>query len=209
MANMTPPRWLEWAREIQALAQSGHHYSENDYQRERFDRLTEIAAEISGEYSKLEYPALVGAFRAPIGYATPRVDVRAAVFQNGKLLMVQERMDYGWTLPGGWMDVGNVPSQAAERETLEEAGFIVKARKIIGVYDGNRVPPLELFHAIKLVYLCDLIGGEARPSRETSEVSFFGKDEIPTTLSGERTKRRHIADAFATLTNPEAPTVFD
>jgi ADP-ribose pyrophosphatase YjhB (NUDIX family) len=209
MDNIHPPRWLEWAREIQALAQSGRHYAENDYQRERFDRLTEIAAEIVSEYSKLEYPTLVDAFRAPIGYATPHVDVRAVVFRDTKLLMVRERLDNNWTLPGGWVDVGNIPSQAAERETLEEAGYVVKARKIIGVYDGNRVAPLELFHAIKLVYLCELIGGDARPSRETSEVAFFGKNEIPVVFSGERTKLRHIDDAFVTLDNPNAPTVVD
>lgn len=209
MDKIPPPRWLEWAREIQALAQSGRHYAENDYQRERFERLTEIAAEIMSECADLEYPTLLGAFRAPLGYATPRVDVRSVVFKDGKLLMVRERLDNGWTLPGGWVDVGNVPSQAAERETLEEAGYIVKARKIIGVYDGNRVPPLEIFHAIKLVYWCDLVGGQPQSSRETSEVAFFGKDEIPGTLSGERTRPRHIADAFAILSNPGLPTVFD
>lgn len=209
MDRVTPPRWLEWAREIQALAQSGRHYAENDYQRERFERLTEISAEIVSQCTGLEYPRVLDAFQIPLGYATPHVDVRAVVFKDEKLLMVRERLDSRWTLPGGWIDVGNVPSQAAERETLEEAGYIVKARKIIGVYDGNRVPPLEVFHAIKLVYWCDLVGGESRPSRETSEVAFFGKDEIPSALSGERTKPRHIAAAFAMLSNPDLPTVFD
>lgn len=209
MYDHPPPRWLEWAREIQALAQTGHHYSEDDYHRLRYSRLMEIAAEIVSEYSSLDYPLLIGSFRAQIGYATPRVDVRGAVFKDGKLLLVRERADGGWTLPGGWADVGDVPSQAAEREVWEEAGFRVKACRVIGVYDANRNRPLELFHAFKIVFLCDLISGEARPSDETSEVNFYGQDEIPIVLSGERTQVRHILDAFACLEKPDLPTVFD
>jgi ADP-ribose pyrophosphatase YjhB (NUDIX family) len=112
-------------------------------------------------------------------------------------------------MPGGWADVGDVPSQAAEREVLEEAGFEVKARKVIGVYDANRTGPLEIFHAFKIVFLCELIGGEPRPSIETSEVGFFGIEEIPLVLSGERTRPRHISDAFSALADPNFPTVFD
>jgi ADP-ribose pyrophosphatase YjhB (NUDIX family) len=203
------PRWLEWAREIQALSQTGFHYAENDYHRQRYQRLLEIAAEITSEHTGLEYPALVDVFRAQVGYATPRVDVRGAVFCQDRLLLVQERSDGGWTLPGGWADVGDVPSQAAEREVWEEAGFRVKACKLIGVYDANRVRPLDLFHAFKVVFLCDLISGEARPSPETSAVAFFSLEEIPASLSGERTKIRHIQDAFAALRDPEIPAVFD
>jgi ADP-ribose pyrophosphatase YjhB (NUDIX family) len=209
MTDPSLPRWLEWAREIQALSQTGYHYAENDYQRERYQRLTEIAAEIASQYSGLEYPALLGAFRAQIGYATPRVDVRGAVFDQDKLLLVREREDGAWTMPGGWADVGDVPSQAAEREVWEEAGFRVQARRIVGVYDANRIEPLELFHAFKIVFLCELLGGQATPSNETSEVAFFGRDEIPAMLSGERTKARHIADAFKAQQDPLAPAVFD
>ena len=209
MDDPLPPRWLVWAREIQAIGQSGAHYAENEYQRERFLRLSQIAAEIVSEYSTLSYPALEGAFCAQIGYATPRVDVRAAVFHEGKLLLVRERQDGGWTMPGGWADVGEVPSQAAERETWEEAGYQVRAQHVVGVYDANRLGPLEVFHAVKLVYLCTLIGGEARPSSETSEVRFYSLDSLPTLLSGERTKPRHIADAIAALHDPSRPTVFD
>ena len=209
MEYPTPPRWLEWAREIQGIAQTGIHFAENEYQLERFQRLEEIAAEIISESSYLEYSDLVDTFHLQVGYATPRVDVRAAVFQHDKLLMVRERQDGGWALPGGWADVGDIPSKAAERETWEEAGFKVKALRVIGVYDANRSGPLELFHAVKIVYLCELIDGKARPSQETSEVAFFGLDELPAALSGERTKSRHIADAYAANTNPTIPTVFD
>ncbi len=209
MGDVAPPRWLEWAREIQSLSQTGYHYAENHYQRERYHRMAEIAAEIISEYSGLQFESLANTFHAQIGYATPRVDVRGAVIQNGKLLMVRERMDEGWTMPGGWADVGDIPSRAAEREVWEEAGFHVKAVKVVGVYDANRITPLEVFHAFKLVFLCDLIDGEARPSDETSEVAFFGLDEIPAQLSEERTKSRQIQDAFKARVDTHWQTAFD
>ena len=203
------PRWMEWAREIQAISQTGYFYAENDYQRQRNRRLTEIAAEIISEHANLEYPELVDLFIHQSGYATPRVDVRGAVFCDGKILLVRERTDGGWTMPGGWADVGDVPSEAAEREVLEEAGFQVKASKVIGVYDANRSDPLEIFHAFKIVFLCTILGGKAQPSSETSEVKFFGRDEIPSQFSGERTRQRHIVDAFAAYEDQQCSTVFD
>jgi ADP-ribose pyrophosphatase YjhB (NUDIX family) len=209
MENFEPERWLTLGREIQAIAQTGTHYSLNDFDLQRYRRLSEIAAEIVAGYTALGEGQVADLFLAQTGYATPRVDVRAAVFQEGKLLMVRERLDGGWTMPGGWADVGDVPSEAAEREAWEEAGFRVKARKLIGVYDANRSGPLEIFHAYKLVFLCDLLGGEAQPSNETSEVAFFGEDEIPNVLSGERTRPRHILDAYAAQRDTEIQAVFD
>jgi len=209
MSASAPPDWLLWAREIQALAQTGCHFAVNEYQRERYHRLNEIAAEMVASQTGVEVVPLADAFHAQIGYATPRVDVRGAVFQDGKLLLVQERSDGGWTLPGGWADVGDLPSGAAEREVWEEAGLHVKARRVIGVYDANRVGPLEIFHAFKIVFLCDVLGGELRPSSETSDVRYFNQNEIPAQLSGERTQPRHIRDAFAVFADPEKPTAFD
>lgn len=211
MENSSPPRWLEWAREIQALSQTGFHYAENDFQRERYERLMEIAAEIIEAHSELTFPRLTDVFRAQIGYATPRIDVRGAVFRDGKLLLVRERLDGGWTLPGGWADVGDMPSQAIEREVWEEAGFKVKASRVIAVYDANRAGSLELFHAFKIVFLCDLVSGNARVSNETSEVGFFGLHEIPAPLSRYRTFPRLLADVFAAVdgAGPPPSTVFD
>jgi ADP-ribose pyrophosphatase YjhB (NUDIX family) len=202
-------RWLEWAREIQALAQTGSHYAENEFQLQRYQRLMEIAAEMVSEYSDMEFAQVIAVFKSPIGYATPKVDVRGAVFQNDQLLLVRESMDGGWTMPGGWADVGETPSRGVEREVWEEAGYRVKANRIIGVYDANRVGQLELFHAYKIIFLCDLIGGSPRPSTETSDVAFFGRHELPVILSGERTKSRHIQDAFAFHDDPSYPAVFD
>lgn len=218
---IAPPRWLEWAREIQAIAQTGQHFAGDDYHRQRYQRLSAIAAEIVQNHTDLTFEPLRDAFHAELGYATPKVDVRAAVFlpapadpgESGppepKLLLVRERSDHGWTLPGGWADVGDVPSEAAERETLEESGYRVAARKLIGVYDANRSGPLEFHHAFKLVFLCELIGGAPTASDETSEVAFFARDEIPAALSGERTRPRHVAHAFAALADPQLPAFFD
>ena len=200
---------LEWAREIQALAQTGHHYAKDEYQKDRCSRLMEIAAEMMAGGCDVEPPALIRTFQAQVGYATPKVDVRAAVFRDNRLLLVRERIDGGWTMPGGWADVGDIPSKAAERETWEESGFRVRARRLAGVYDANRTHPLELFHAFKIVFLCDILDGSERTSNETSDVAFFAADEIPGNLSGERTTPRHIKDAFALLEDPQRPVVFD
>ena len=209
MKPSNSPQLLEWARQIQAIAQTECHYAHDDFSRERCRHLMDISAEIIGKSARIEHLPLANAFKRQIGYATPKIDVRAAVFREGKLLLVRERIDNGWTMPGGWADVGDTPAKAAERETWEEAGFKVKARRIVGVYDANRVAPFEVFHAFKIIFLCDIIDGEARASNETSEVAFFGCEEIPKNFSGERTTARHVKDSFAMLDDPAIPTVFD
>ena len=201
--------WLEIAREIQALSQTGIHYSSSRYDRQRYQRLQEISAEIISRKTDLDYQGVVKTFEKQSGYATPRIDVRGATFKEDKLLLVEEIVDKGWTLPGGWADVGDLPSRAVEREVYEESGFMVKAKRIIGIYDGNRIHPLELFHAYKIVFYCELTGGEKKTSDETSQVDFFGRHEIPSPFSGERTKQRHIDDAFAYHFGEEGIVQFD
>jgi ADP-ribose pyrophosphatase YjhB (NUDIX family) len=202
------PKWLDWAREIQAISQTGKHYAENEYQLERYERLLEISAEIISKHSDIDDLELLNIFHRQIGYATPRIDVRGAVFQAGMLLMVQENLDGGWTMPGGWVDVGDTPSGAVEREVYEESGFEVKARKIVGVYDANRTGPLDIFHAFKIVFLCDILSGQATTSNETSAVRFFSESDLPSNLSGERTKPLHLKDAFNAISS-DLPTYFD
>ena len=203
------PRWLEWAREIQAIAQTGQTFALNDWQRQRYQRLMEISAEIVSEHTNHPLEPISESFFRQPGYATPKVDVRGAAFRDGKILLVQEKIDGGWTMPGGWADVGDSPAQGAEREVWEESGFCVKARKLIGVYDANRTQPLELYHAVKLVFLCDIVSGEPRTSNETTDVGFFGRDEMPGPFSGERTRSRHIRDAFAAIGDPGFHTKFE
>jgi ADP-ribose pyrophosphatase YjhB (NUDIX family) len=207
--NFDIPRWLQWAREIQALAQSGETYALNEWQSQRYGRLMEISAEIISEHTEHPVASIVESFKLQPGYATPKVDVRGAAFRDGKILLVKEKMDGGWTLPGGWADVGDSPALGAEREVWEESGFRVKAHKVIGVYDANRFRPLELYHAVKLIFLCEILSGKATISNETTEVAFFGPDEIPVPLSENRTNLQHIEHAFAALADSSIPTVFD
>ncbi len=204
------PQWLEWAREIQALSQSGLAFAENEYQRERYQRLSDLAAEILSAHTQHPVEIYRGLFLTQPGYATPKVDVRGAAFREGKLLLVREASDGGWCLPGGWADVGKKPAEMVEKEVCEESGFWVRARKVIGVYDANRGgTPLAAFHAYKVVVLCDILGGEARPSRETTQVGFFNVEETPEPLSSARTSRAQIEEAFAHLADPARPAAFD
>lgn len=209
MTTQKANQWLQWAREIQSLAQIGNAYAENDWQRGRYNRLLEIAAEIVNEHTNLPLALIRDHFQIQTGYATPKIDVRGAVIRDDKLLMVKERLDGGWTMPGGWADVGDYPAASAEREVKEESGFFVKARKLVGVYDANRTTPMEFYHAYKLVFLCDIIGGKAKTSNETTDVGFFAEDNIPQNLAGERTRPRHIRDAFTAYKEPNLQTVFD
>ncbi len=209
MTKTNSPRWLEWAREIQALSQTGLTYSENDYQTQRYRRLMEIAAEIVESHTDLPREPVFQNFLVQPGYATPKVDVRGAVIQDKKILLVQERADERWCMPGGWADVGDLPSKMVEREVWEESGFEVVARKVIGVYDANRGGvPLEFYHAYKIVFLCEIVGGQARSSNETLAVNFFSFDNLPP-LSAERTNERHLAEVYAHLHDRHRPVAFD
>jgi ADP-ribose pyrophosphatase YjhB (NUDIX family) len=209
MTTTDLPRWLDWAREIQALSQTGLTYSEDDYNTQRYQRLMEIAAEIVQSHTGLAKEPLLDNLRAQPGYATPKVDVRGAVIRTGKILLVQERIDERWCMPGGWADVGDRPSEMVIREVWEESGFDVMPRKVIGVYDANRDgTPLEFYHAYKVVFLCEMTGGQARPSDETLAVDFFHFDALPP-LSSARTNQRHLAEVLAHVQDPNRPAAFD
>lgn len=203
------PKWLEIAREIQQLSKIGAAFSFTEYEIQRYKRLTEITSEIIAHQTDLEVEALNKVLINQPGFATPKVDVRAAVIRNGKILLVQENTDNCWAMPGGWADVGDVPSDVAIRETKEESGFDVKPVKVIGVFDANRVEDkLEFFHAFKIVFLCDLIGGNAATSNETLDVKFFDLDKLPE-LSLNRTNLKHLNEIKLHLYNPVRSTYFD
>jgi len=203
------PLWLRWAREIQSLSQTGLAYATKGYDIQRYRRFMEIAAEIVQNYTNLDKNQLLENFLAQPGYATPKIDVRGAMVQDGKILLVQERLDKCWCMPGGWAEVGELPSQSIIREIREESGFEVAPQKCIGVYDANRGPkPVEFYHAYKIVFLCEIIGGRARPSEETLAVDFFSFDDLPP-LSEFRTNNRHLAEVQAHLMEKLRPAAFD
>lgn len=204
-----PPPWLAWAREIQALSQTGLTFTQNEYEIGRYQRLSAIAAEIVARYSGLLPESLQQNFLAQPGYATPKIDVRGAVIRDGKILLVQERTDERWCMPGGWADVGEKPSEMVVREVWEESGFAVAPKKVIAVYDANRTGrPLEFYHAYKIIFQCDIISGEPRPSNETLAAGFFNFDHLPP-LSTNRTNERHLAEVLAHLQDHTRPTAFD
>lgn len=209
MSAIPLPRWLEWAREIQALSQTGLHYSHDLYETQRYERLLEIVAEIVRDHTGLAKEPLLENFKIQPGYATPKIDVRGAVVREGKILLVQEKADGRWAMPGGWGDVGEIPSAMVAREVREESGFHVHPIRVVGVYDANRDGrPMQFYHAYKIIFLCEIISGTARPSEETLAVDFFDFDKLPP-LSSSRTNERHLADVQAHLRNPQQPTLFD
>ncbi len=206
--DIVVPQWLQWAREIQAIAQIGLTYSTNEFDIQRYHRLTEIAAAIVASQTGLPAGPMLESFQVQQGYATPKVDVRAAVLRDGKILLVQERTDGRWSMPGGWADVGEFPSIVAAREAWEESGFTVQVNKLAGVFDANHIEPLQFFHAYKLIFLCTLVEGEPRPSNETLAVDFFSLDALPP-LSELRTNRRMLAEVFAHQADSTRPTFFE
>ena len=203
------PSWLAWARELQALAQTGLTFTGGHYDTLRYSRLIELAAEITAAHTGGLSVELAADFLKQPGYATPKIDVRGAVVRDGRILLVQERVDGKWCMPGGWADIDEVPSAMVAREVLEESGFLVEPRKVVGVFDANRSgTPREFFHAYKIVFLCDIVGGEARGSDETLAAEFFPFDSLPP-LSSQRTHERHLAEVREHLLNPGRPAAFD
>lgn len=172
---MQNPQWLEWARRFQALAQNGLTYCKDPYDRERYEEIQRLAAEMMATGAGLrETVPILDLFRAEMGYATPKIDVRAAVFDRKRILLVRERTDGLWTMPGGWADVGDAPSVAAIREVKEESGYDVEVKKLAAVYDRDKHghPPMPC-HVYKLFFLCQICGGAAVDTLETDGSGFF------------------------------------
>ncbi len=203
------PHWLQWAREIQALSQNIRTFAANEYDVQNADRLARVAAEIVAIHASLPVTQTLENFKVQPGYATPKIDVRAAVVRDGKILLVQESADRRWCMPGGWADVGRRPAEMVVLETQEESGYEVEPRKVIAVIDANRGgEPMEFYHAYKVIWLCDLVGGEPRISHETLAVDWFDFDVLPP-LSIHRTSNAMLAEVRAHLEDPQRPVAFD
>jgi len=203
------PSWLDRAKRLQAIAQTGLTFVRDPYDRERYEAVRDIAVEMMAEGTGGDSRALAGMLASESGYATPKVDVRAAVFRAERILLVKERSDGLWTVPGGWADVGDTPRVAVERETAEESGYEVRAVKLAAVYDRNlhgHTP--HLFHIWKLFFVCEIIGGSPRASLETEAVDFFSLDDLPA-LSTGRVTARQIAHMLEHQRHREWPTTFD
>lgn len=204
------PNWLTWAKRLAALAQDGLTYSDNEYEIDRYRQIRQIAAEMMAAGFRLDAQTFIDLFSGEQGYATPKVDVRGAVIRDNKILLVKEKIDGGWTLPGGWADPCQSPSEAVAREVFEESGFEVRVVKLAAVYDRSKHPhlPLMPFHLYKLFFLCEITGGVATESYETTGVEFFTEDNLPP-LSVSRTLPFQIARMFEHYRNRALPTDFD
>ena len=203
------PNWLTWARKLQAIGQNGLTYSKDPFDIERFEELRELALEILQNYTDSDLPRIRDLFAGEHGHATPKVDVRGVVFNEDAILLVRERADGKWTLPGGWVDVNESPSESVVREVFEESGYQAKALKLLACYDRNRHPhPPHPYHVYKLFFYCEILGGSPSTSYETDGVDFFKQDAIPE-LSTGRVTSAQIDRFFEFLRSPDLPTDFD
>ena len=199
---------VQWATKIAALAKTGLHYSENHYDRDRYEQLLDIAAQMLAEVTDTDTERVMRVLQLDEGYVTPKVDVRGAVFRDDKVLLVREAIDGLWTLPGGWADVGDAPSEAVEREIREESGYEAKAVKLLAVEDRKRRHPPSVHAVYKMAFLCELVGGEAQTSAETTAVGWFSEGDLPP-LSLGRVTAEQIRRWFQHWRAPALPTDFD
>jgi ADP-ribose pyrophosphatase YjhB (NUDIX family) len=206
---MSEAKWLAWAREIQAIAQTGLTFTRDPYDRERYEALRGLAGRIMADAAGA---GVSGVMVAQEGYATPKIDVRGAVFDGaGHILLVREVLDEGrWTLPGGWADVNVSPAENVAKEVYEESGFLVSPRKLAAVWDRTRQGHGAFpFSTYKLFFVCDITGGAAATSLETSEVAFFAEADLPADLSTSRVLPHQLRRMFAHHRTPALPTEFE
>jgi ADP-ribose pyrophosphatase YjhB (NUDIX family) len=203
-------KWLQWVKRLQAIAQDGLTYTTDDYDVGRYEQLREVAAEILAAHSTGDLERARRLLEVETGPATPKVDVRAAVFRDAsRILLVKEPDDGGWSLPGGWADVGESASEGAVREVREESGYRVRAVRLISAYDRDRQghPPIP-YHVYKLVFLCEILDDHPSRAVEADRVGFFGEHELPE-LSLSRVTPVQVRRFFEHRRRPDLPADFD
>lgn len=202
-------KWLELAMEVQSIAQAGLAYTESIYDKERYERLREISAEMLAENSNLPIKKIKNLFCNETGYQTPKLDTRAVIIKDNKILLVHENNDT-WSLPGGWQDVLETVKSNTEKEVREEAGLRVKATKVIALHDRNKHnPPPYAYGVCKIFVLCELLGGEFKENSETTETKYFAFDEIPENLATEKNTKAQIEMCFKAYNEPNWQCEFD
>ena len=206
---MDRPDWLSWADALQTIASAGLTYSRDPFDRDRFEQVRQVAAEILSRHTDLSLPAAAERLRAEPGYVTPKVDVRVAVFDGDGVLLVQEISDRRWSLPGGWADVGESPAEVAVREAREETGLEVRPVRLLAVLDMRKHShPAQLAYVYKLFFHCQAMGGALRASAETPAVGWFRRDDLPP-LSLDRVLPSQLERLFELRDAPSLPTDFD
>ena len=202
-------KWLKWAIEIQSLAQAGLEYTDHVYDIERYERLREISAEIISEKTNLNMEKVKGLFCNEAGYQTPKIDTRAAIFKDNKILLVHEN-NGTWSLPGGWCDVLETVKTNTIKEVKEETGLDVETIKIISIQDRNKHnKPIYAYGVCKIFVLCNVIGGEFVENIETTEIEYFPLDELPNSLAEEKTTKEQIEMCFKAYKDENWQVQFD
>ncbi len=208
-ADASPANLLDWARKVQAIAQTGLAFTHDPFDRERYTQLTELVASVLSCELDIPLAKAKGFWEGEEGYATPKVDVRGGIFEEGRVLLVRERSDGKWTLPGGWVDVNDSPSGAVAREIREESGYHARAVKLAALLDKRRHPhPPGIHHIYKLFFLCERTGGAPAVSTETDAVRFFDLHALPE-LSTGRVLASQIERLHQHQLHPQLPTDFD
>ena len=202
-------KWLKWAIEIQSLAQSGLAYTTNVYDKERYERLREISAEMIEEKSNLNLEKVKDLFCNETGYQTPKIDTRAAIFKDNKILLVHEN-NGTWSLPGGWCDVLESVKSNTIKEVREETGLDVKATKIIAVQDRNKHNrPIYAYGICKIFVMCDTISGEFKKNIETTETKYFSVEELPENFANEKCTKEQVEMCFKAKDDENWQVQFD
>lgn len=180
-AVVTDLNWLDSCRRLRAIAQTGLAYSRDPYDLDRFQELRRIAEQMLAWLTDAHPERVASVFLPERGYPTPKIDVRAGVFRGDSVLLVKERSDGRWALPGGWGDEGDSPRSSIEREVLEESGYEVRAERLVAIKDRHLHPyeKHSVLRVYKLFFLCELVGGAPRASLETDSAEFFPVDELP------------------------------
>ena len=198
------------SRRLLVIAKEGLTYSRDPFDKVRYEKLRELAAEMAADESGCDPAVVRGVFSAEEGYPTPKVEVRGVAFRDDRILLVAERTDGGrWTLPGGWADLGSTPAENVVREVFEETGFETRAERLLAVYDRDRQGHTRrYFSCYKLYFLCQILGGAAAASLETQAVDFFPEDDLPP-LSTDRVTERQVRRMFELRRRPELGPDFD
>lgn len=202
---------IDIGKEMEAIAQTGLHYCDDQFDLERYTRLRELAAELLANESNLSSREILEWTKTEFGYATPKVDVRAFVLLANKVLLIRENADAGrWTLPGGWADVNESPAESIVREVKEESGYIVEPKMLLAVFDRDKQghPPAFPYHVYKMFFHCEIVGGSPQPTIESSESRFFEINLLPE-LSESRVLPHQIHKFYEAINRKETKTQFD
>ena len=202
-------QWLEWAKELQFLSQCALAYCKDVYDIERFRRIREISAEMVSRIGDTPVETVKDLFCGGEGYQTPKLDTRAVVMRDGRLLLVQEK-NGAWALPGGWVDYDQTIRGNTIKETLEEAGMTVRPLRVIALMEHNRHNTLPSIHNICSAFvLCEYVSGEFAPNVETVDCGFFAPDALPAPLATSKNTREQLEMCFRAAEDPHWQVYFD